>query len=173
MLVVIAGCAAQQAPDDQPAGAVHLGEQWFEHRAAFLGMSAKDAELRDGDVDQTAPPQDRFWDEQLAVEAASMWRLLCNECHGGRRSIQRAKEIPPPPPGWGSSEGQFFGKPRPHQEIFQKIFHGGDEPTDPEQQKMPPWGDRLSREQIWALVWFIEHASNDVVLTMPKQPKEN
>ena len=167
IVISLAACASQQSGSGDPAPAIHLGEHWFEHRGSFLGMSAQDAAMRDGEVDEKAPPQDKFWDEQLAVEAASMWRVLCNECHGGRRSIQRAKQIPPPPDGWGSSEGQFFGRARPHQEIFQKIFHGGDEPKEPDQQKMPPWGDRLSREQIWALVWFIEHASSDVVLTMP------
>ena len=168
LLLLLAGCASQQtASDDLPAPEVHLGGRWFEHRAAFLGMAPHDAELRDQDIDEKSPPQDKFWDEQLAVEAASLWRLLCNECHGGRRSIQRAKQIPAPPEGWGSAEGQFFGQPRPHQEIFRKIFHGGEEPKGEDQQKMPPWGDRLSREQIWALVWFIEHASNDVVLSLP------
>ena len=166
ILISIAGCTAQQKAGDTPVE-IHLGDRWFQHRSAFLGMSKHDAELRDGEVDDKAPPQDKFWDEQLAVEAASLWRMLCNECHGGRRSIERAKQIPPPPEGWGTTEGQFFGRARPHQEIFQKIFHGGEEPEQPDHQRMPPWGDRLAREQIWALVWFIEHASGDVVLEMP------
>jgi mono/diheme cytochrome c family protein len=174
LLLALAACASQPGTSDDPQAArMHLGDRWFEHRSAFLGISPDDAKLRDADLDESAPPQDQFWDEQLAVESASVWRMLCNECHGGRRSIQRAKEIPPPPEGWGSSEGQFFGRARPHREIFQKIFHGGEKPEDPEQQKMPPWGDRLSREQIWALVWFIEHASNDVVLSMPAEKKAN
>ena len=143
--VLLAGCASQQATSDGlPAVEVHLGDRWYAHRAAFLGMAPKDAELRDRDIDDTSPPQDKFWDEQVAVEAASLWRMLCNECHGGRRSVQRAKQIPAPPEGWGSAQGQFFGQARPHQEIFRKIFNGGEEPKDEAQQKMPPWGDRKS-----------------------------
>lgn len=167
-LLSIAACASQRTTaDDQPPVEVHLGERWFEHRAAFLGMTRNDARIRDRELDDRSPPQDTFWDEQLAVEAASLWRALCNDCHGGRRSIQRAKQIPQPPHGWGSADGQFFGQTRPHREIFRKIFDGGEEPTEADKEKMPPWGDRLSREQIWALVWFIEHASNDVVLNRP------
>ncbi len=163
------GCASQQpAPDgDRTAAVIHLGARWFQHRGAYLGMTPNEAEVRDGELDDSAPPQDHFWDEQLAVESASLWRKLCNECHGGRRSIQRSKELPGPPEGWGDGAGQFFGRERARQEIFRVIFHGGEPPKDPAQQKMPPWGDRLAREQIWALVWFIEQASSDVVLTLP------
>lgn len=167
-LILIASCALQQKAGGDIPAEIHLGDRWFEHRSAFLGMSKQEAQRRDDDVDSKAPPQDKFWDEQVAVEAASLWRRLCNECHGGRRSIERALQIPAPPDGWGTTEGQFFGRARPHQQIFQKILHGGDEPKEANQQKMPPWGHLLAREQIWALVWFIEQASDDAVLRMPQ-----
>jgi mono/diheme cytochrome c family protein len=164
-LVPFVACVSQSAGDPTVAK-IHLGEAWFELRGRHLGISTAEAARRDGDIDHTGPPADAFWDDQVATEAASVWRMLCNECHGGKRSIAKAKEIPPPPDGFGTREGPFFGKARPEAEIFQVIFHGIEK--EDAENKMPPWGDRLAREQIWALVWFLEHASADDVHLLPE-----
>lgn len=163
-LLLLGSCASQTPKTPTVSAKVHLGDRWFPFRSAFLGMSKEDAIARDADLDEKAPPEDAFWDEQLAIEAASIWKLLCNDCHGGKRSVTRAAKMPPPPEGWGHGEATFFGKARPHAEIFRIIYHGAEAKTEDE-DPMPAWGDRVSREQIWGLVWFIEQASNDVVLS--------
>lgn len=169
LVLGLLGCASQptKAPEPSARPRIHLGEDWFEHRAAYLGLTRDDAKRRDADIDGEHPPRDAFWDEQLAVESASLWRMLCNECHGGQRSIRRAKEMPGPPADWGAGEASFFGRRRPRQEIFRIIYHGV-VPEEADQPEMPGWGERLAREQIWALVWFIEHASGDVYLSPPE-----
>lgn len=170
LLLAATGCAAQPTVDEKRSvrPQIHMGEEWYEHRGGYLGLTPSDAEARDADINEEHPPRDAFWDEQLAMESASLWRKLCNECHGGQRSIEGATKMPPPPPEWGPGEASFFGRPRPRQEIFRIIYHGVDAEEPGERQKMPGWGERLAREQIWALVWFIEQASGDVHLTPPE-----
>ncbi len=163
-------CATTEDAGDRGSSArvkLHLGEKWFKMRGQFLGMTAEQAKMRDADLSKETPPSDPFWDEMLATESASIWRALCNQCHGGRRSIASAAKIPSPAPGWGEGQGMFFEKKRPYKEIFATI-HDGVEPPAGKKQEMPSWSDKLSIEQIWALVYYIEHETTSVFLRAPK-----
>ncbi|MCK6545168.1 cytochrome c [Myxococcota bacterium] len=144
---------------------VRLGSAWFGARAAWLGISVRAAELRDAEMSGTLPP-DGFWDRQTAIEAAALWGALCNDCHGGRRRVSRAKQIPPPAPDWGTKQGFFFGRPRLPSQVFETILSGGP-PRGALPSEMPPWRRRLSREQIWALVYFIAFESGGVEGAFP------
>lgn len=144
---------------------VHLAQSWYPFRAAQLGITVNDAVARDEAMNDAGPP-DGFWDQQTATEAAAIWGGLCNDCHGGRRSVARASEIPAPPPNWGRQEGLFFGRKRSHGDIFEVIQSGG-EAIDGQPSEMPAWGPRLSREQIWSLVYYIEHESRGILGDFP------
>lgn len=139
---------------------VHLDEKWFDVRASFLGVDVSAARARDAAISTSAAPAD-FWDEQTAVEAVSIWSALCNECHGGRRRVKDATSMAKPPAGWGTGEGLFFGARRPYREIFGVISLGGPI-RNGVPSEMPAWQDKLSHEQIWSLIYFLEFQSGGI-----------
>ncbi len=139
---------------------VHLDEKWFEVRAQHLGIDVSEARSRDAAISTSAAPAE-FWDQQTAVEAVSIWSALCNECHGGRRRVKDAVSMAKPPAGWGMGEGLFFGARRPYREIFGVISLGGPI-RNGVPSEMPAWQDKLSHEQIWSLIYFLEFQSGGI-----------
>jgi hypothetical protein len=148
----------------QPTGEVdwiHVSEKWWKFRADFVKLSEDDVRARDDAItDEVAPGG--FWDRQTAVETALIWTSLCNECHGGRRKIEDAMGMPAPPPSWGRGQGLFFGQRRPYKEVFGKVFNGGGPPKEDGKRPMPPWRGKLAREEIWALLYFLEFQSGGI-----------
>jgi hypothetical protein len=165
-----------QTPTTRADFPIHLQDNWWPFRAEYLAISPAEAQARDEKITNRAPP-DGFWDEQTALEAVSLWSALCNECHGGRRSLKDSLSMPPPPPGWGVGEGLFFGRRRPYVTIFDTITAGG--PTrDGVPSEMPKWGGKIAREQIWSLIYFIEYQSGGVIgyfppSLYPRKPTDN
>lgn len=139
---------------------VHLGPAWYKFRASGLGITVEEAKQRDDAISDREPPPG-FWDAQIATEAAAIWGALCNDCHGGRRRVSEARSIKNPTSDWGRSTGYFFGRGREHARIFRTIYNGG-EMKDEQPSEMPAWGGRLAREQIWAVVYYIEYQSGGV-----------
>lgn len=139
---------------------IHVEEKWWPFRAEYLTLDVPAAKRRDSEISMKVAPA-QFWDEQTAVEAVSIWSALCNECHGGRRRLKDALNMPPPPPNWGRTEGLFFGKRRPYEAIFSTIYNGGPI-RDGKESEMPVWRDRLSREMIWSLIYFLEYQSGGI-----------
>jgi len=135
-----------------------FGEDWFAARAQTLGLTVQAAMERDNATNYERPPAGHFWDEQLALQSASLWRLVCNECHPGRRGIDSALEIPAAPPDWGEGQGLFFGHPRSYSAMYQIIAQGL--PRTDGTTAMPAFEGRLAHEQIWGLIRFVEHASS-------------
>ena len=128
------------------------------------------AQVRDRDQgisDRQPPPV--FWDQQTALEAAAVWGALCNECHGGRRKVEDAIKMPPPPAGWGRGEGLFFGVRRPYEALFNIVWNGGPD-RNGKKSEMPAWRNRLAREQIWAILYFLEYQSGRHRGPLPAQP---
>jgi mono/diheme cytochrome c family protein len=140
---------------------IHLGPKWYPYRAGRLGISAAEAVARDNRLSEQSAPG-KFWDEQTATEAVSIWSALCNECHGGRRRLKDALEMPAPPSGWGADAGLFFGNRKAYREIFATISGGGPPAKDGTPSEMPSWRDKLSREQIWSLIYFLEYQSGGI-----------
>ncbi len=133
-----------------------MGEAWFEARAQTLKISAEAAKARDAALPETEPPEN-FWDAQTAKQAAVLWRDLCATCHGINGNLEGVPQEKPLPRKWGSTGvamGFFFGGDKMRAGIYKRIAKGGDKEGKP--SRMPPWGDQLSREQIWALVYHIE-----------------
>jgi mono/diheme cytochrome c family protein len=161
------------AAEEGPLLPVHTGELWWAFRASFLGMNDRQVRDRDAAISETEAP-DKFWDGQTAVEAASLWSSLCNECHGGRRKIEDALAMPPPPDNWGRGEGLFFGKRRPFADVFNMVYNGG--PTrNGKRSEMPPWRGKIAREQIWAVLYFLVYQSGGIEGPFPPslQPRQN
>jgi mono/diheme cytochrome c family protein len=139
---------------------VHINEQWWGFRAEFLKTTPDKVKERDADVSERQAP-DAFWDLQTSIETVSIWGTFCNECHGGRRRVDDALKMPVPTAGWGKGEGLFFGARRPYSEIFRIVSNGKIE-KESSRWKMPAWKGRLSKEQIWALIYFIEFQSGGI-----------
>jgi mono/diheme cytochrome c family protein len=144
-------------PADAP---LHVGEDWWRFRGEFLQIAPAQAKERDGAISDRQPPP-VFWDEQTASEAAAVWGTLCNECHGGRRRAQDAVHMPPPPTGWGRGQGLFFGSRRGYDTLFNIVYNGGPERSG-KKSPMPAWRGRLAREQVWAILYFLEYQSGGI-----------
>ncbi len=144
---------------------IHINERWWPFRASELGITGAQAERRDAQMSMKRAPAG-FWDSQTALEAVSVWSVLCNECHGGRRSLEDAREMPAPAPGWGEGEGLFFGNRRTYEQMFNTVYGGGPI-RESGRAEMPAWRNILSTEMIWALLYFLEYQSGGVESRFP------
>jgi Cytochrome C oxidase, cbb3-type, subunit III len=163
--------AAAARPVEKPP--VHVGDQWWPFRADFLKTSEDKTRDRDGDISEKQAPGG-FWDLQTSVETISIWTTFCNECHGGRRKMEDVIRMPTPGANWGRGEGLFFGVRRPYAEIFRTVYSGKIE-KEGNRWKMPAWRGKLSKEQIWALIYFVEYQSGGIEGRFPPSlyPREN
>jgi hypothetical protein len=154
-------------------GPVHVGEAWWSFRAEFLKTNEGRVRDRDGDISEKQAPGE-FWDQQTAVETISIWTTFCNECHGGRRRMEDVLKMPGPTASWGRGDGLFFGIRRPYADIFRTIYNGKIE-KEGNRWKMPAWRGKLSKEQIWALIYFVEYQSGGIEGRFPPSlyPREN
>ena len=134
---------------------IHIEGKWWSFRGNHLGLSPAQVRQRDSRISMVRPPPS-FWDNQTAVEAVSVWTAVCNECHGGRRRLKDALDMQAPPSEWGRGEGLFFGRRRPYREIFATIWGGGPDKDNGEPSEMPAWREKIPRELIWSLIWFLE-----------------
>lgn len=139
---------------------IHISEAWWPLRSSGLGISESQARDRDAAISDRQAPR-VFWDNQTSTEAVAIWTSLCNECHGGRRNIEDASTMPPPAPGWGVGTGLFFGARRPYQQVFNIIYNGGPD-KDGVESEMPVWKGKLSKELIWAILYFLEYQSGGI-----------
>lgn len=154
---------------------IHINESWWPFRAQQLGISVAQAKKRDGQLSKSRAPAG-FWDAQTSVEAVSVWTVLCNECHGGRRSLKDAREMPEPAAAWGDGEGLFFGNRRAYLHMFNVVENGGPV-RERGRAEMPPWRQILPTEMIWALLYFLEYQSGGIESRFPpslypRRPKE-
>jgi mono/diheme cytochrome c family protein len=157
---VLSKRSARRGLSAEEQSTLHLADEWWRFRAEFLRMSVGQVRERDQEISERQPPP-QFWDQQTAVEAASVWGSLCNECHGGRRAIGDAMKMPPPPSSWGRGTGLFFGQRRPYETLFAIVSGGGPE-RNGKKSEMPAWRGRLAREQIWAILYFLEYQSGGI-----------
>lgn len=157
MLLLGACRAAAPALDPGPS---HLGEAWYAFRAEALGLSVAEARARDAAMPTDAPPAD-FGDEATRREARALWRDHCAACHGTRGRLEDATTpLPPgqaPPRDWGAASSDFafwMAGDGFRTTVYRRIARGGDRDGRP--SAMPAWETQLSREQIWALVFWID-----------------
>ena len=138
---------------------LHIGDKWWKFRGTFLKLNDAQARERDMAVSTKQAPQG-FWDPQTRMETVQIWSGLCNQCHGGRRNQQDALSMPPPPPNWGQGEGLFFGIRRQYADVFSTVTNGG--PKHEGKVAMPSWKTVLAKEEIWALLYFLEYQSGGI-----------
>jgi mono/diheme cytochrome c family protein len=150
--------AAEEKPPSEES--LHIGDKWWRFRGSFLKMNESQVHERDSAVSTKEAPAG-FWDPQTALETVAIWSGLCNQCHGGRRHQQDAVSMPPPPPNWGQGEGLFFGNRRQYAEVFATVSNGGPKRGEGK-VAMPSWRTVLAREQIWALLYFLEYQSGGI-----------
>jgi mono/diheme cytochrome c family protein len=134
-----------------------IGDEWFEARAKQLAISFDEARGRDRAI-ETAPGVENI-DSFTREQAAAVWTELCSKCHGLDGEPPEPTGANPPPREWGTmgtSMGFFFGGDKMRSGIFRVISEGGERKSDGAPSVMPAWGEMLSREQIWALVYHIE-----------------
>jgi mono/diheme cytochrome c family protein len=144
---------------------IHIHESWWPFRAQHLGITPARAQRRDAQISHGRAPAD-FWDSQTALEAVSVWTVLCNECHGGRRNLEDAAEMPAPAPAWGEGTGLFFGNRRAYEHMFE-VVHDGGPVRESGRAEMPAWRRVLSTEMIWALLYFLEYQSGGIESRFP------
>jgi hypothetical protein len=138
---------------------IHVGDKWWRFRSDFLKLPEDQVRDRDAAVSSRQPPA-AFWDAQTSIEAVSVWGVLCNQCHGGRRRVEDVVSMPAPPDTWGRGVGLFFGARRPYVDVFAMVNNGG--PIRDDKRAMPAWRNILAREQIWALLYFLEYQSGGI-----------
>lgn len=154
LLLLLAGCARRVAPNDLKEPTPHFGDDWFAYRAKGLGLATTDeAKARDAALSEAEPPAES--DEQLKAEGEAIWAARCAACHGatGRKegvTFPPGTKEPRKWGGMGASMGFFFGGNKMRAGLFRTIRDG--KPETP----MVAWGPTLAREQIWALVFFLE-----------------
>jgi mono/diheme cytochrome c family protein len=152
-------------PEEKPSeDSLHIGDKWWRFRGGYLKVSDAQARERDMAVSTKEAPQG-FWDPQTAFETVQIWSGLCNQCHGGRRNQQDAVSMPPPPPTWGQGEGLFFGIRRQYADVFNTVSYGG--PKHEGKVAMPSWKTVLAKEEIWALLYFLEYQSGGIEARFP------
>jgi mono/diheme cytochrome c family protein len=141
-----------------PSGAApHLGDAWYDHRAAQLDISPAEARARDAALSVESPPP---MDDALRAEAAAIWASACASCHGADGDPATAPvQLDPPPKSWtgmGPTMGFTFGGDSMRAGIFRRIAEGGEARPDGTPSPMMGWRAQLSNEQLWALVVQIE-----------------
>jgi mono/diheme cytochrome c family protein len=102
------------------------------------------------------PPRDA-WTEEQKAESAELWRTHCGACHGADGKLTHVPPMEPRPREWGTFGAQmgfFFGGDAMRAGIYRRIARGGDAEGRP--SPMPDFEGRLSREQIWGLVFLLE-----------------
>jgi mono/diheme cytochrome c family protein len=154
LVLLVAGCARRVAPNDLKEPTPHFGDDWFAYRAKGLGLATPDeAKTRDASLSDTVPPAES--DEQLKAEGEAIWLQSCAACHGktGRKegvTFAPGTKEPRTWGGMGASMGFFFGGNKMRAGLFRTIRDGKPDTA------MVAWGPQLAREQIWALVFFLE-----------------
>jgi len=141
-------------------GPVHINDAWWAFRASHLKVTEAEVKEREAAISEKEPPLD-FWDPQTSAETIAIWSEFCNECHGGRRKREDVLKMPAPSPTWGKGEGLFFGARRAYTDIFRTISHGKIE-KEGNRYRMPAWKGKLAKEQIWALMYFVEYQSGGI-----------
>lgn len=157
------GPGAERARE-APQLPIHINDGWWPFRAQHLGVTEAQAQARDARMAESPP--DDFWDSQTAVEAISVWTILCNECHGGRRSVRETLDMPAPAAAWGQGSGLFFGKRRDYGQMFE-VVQNGVPMKESGRVGMPAWRHILSNEMRWALLYFLEFQSGGIESRFP------
>ena len=127
---------------------------WLAERAGELALTLEQATARDQAITDATPQPDLWQEPGMPTKAGELYAALCASCHGPRGKGEGAPAFDNPPRDFGTfglTMGFTMGGDAMRGGIFRKIKAAS------EGSMMPGFGSQLSNEQIWALVYFIEH----------------
>ncbi|MCS6983867.1 MAG: cytochrome c [Leptospiraceae bacterium] len=142
-------CAGRNVKNLSPEEKPHSRQDWILLRAAHFGILPSEAEKRDLLIREDTPFREE--DEELKKEAALIWRDMCALCHGIDGDPSKSLLVEPKPKklgGFAMRMGFFFGGDAMRTAIY-KIIRDG-------KGRMPGFAQKLSREQMWAMVRYLE-----------------
>ncbi len=128
-------------------------EQWLAARSVALSISSEEASTRDASYDDSQPNQALWDDESVRAAAAHLWAAKCASCHGARGKKEGVPVLEPAPRDFGTGAmamGFAMGRDKMRGGIWRRIRDGSP-------PHMPAFGEQLANEQMWSLVYFIEH----------------
>lgn len=155
-LVVFLSVACAGGNLKPAAGEPLTGEDWYRFRAGQLSISQQAAVERDRQLSEEEPPE-LPENEAFRRQTALLYERQCAACHGsdGDPGDFNIGRFAPREFGtMGMSMGFTFGGDKMRAGIYRVIRDGK---KRGETVTMPAFGDRLAREQIWALVRYIEN----------------
>lgn len=184
MLVMLMGsCAGPQPlpmaihPKDRDTYVSRLNASNADARAAYADWIAAERKSTSEEVlradtrlSQTRNPFDAHTDPQAVSRGAVIYEMHCARCHGDDARGQGPSTLADFPATDFKSFGKRFaatlhrGAPR---KWFRVIRDGSGDPVeypDGHMTAMPAFGDRLTREQTWLVITYLQslemHASN-------------
>jgi len=148
------GAAVVTADTKRP----HIGGKWWPLRADFLKLSEGGAKDRDTVISESRAPAD-FWDKQTAVEThlgPSLQRVPWRPA-----TLEGRHEHATSAGGLGKRNWSIFRNRRDYAAVFAIVSLGGPARND-KRSPMPAWTGKLAKEQMWALLYFLEYQSGGI-----------
>lgn len=146
----------------------HPREAWLLYQAEELSLTSDEAESRDLAFSADENPFDARTDLAAISRGAVVYREHCASCHGTDARGRGPKSLPDyPAPDWHSPIKRFaittFGGAAG--EWFARIHDGYGpmvEYSFGKRNAMPAFKDRLTREQIWLAVTYLQSLEKDI-----------
>ena len=171
-MVALAGCSGPQPlkmainPADEQAYVAALNAANGDARAGFAAWMAAEHRAADAAPDEalseTRNPFDAHKDAQAVSRGAVLYKLHCARCHGDDARGRGPSTLADFP----ATDFHTFGKrfaATLHRGAPRKWFHvirdgSGDRVDYPDgpSTAMPPFGDKLAREQTWLLITYLQ-----------------
>ena len=150
----VCACGGPSSPIVAAPTQAMMAEAWMAERASELGLTMQQVRWRDEAITDATPLPEIWLEPGIPERAGALYAALCASCHGPRGKGEGAPAFENPPRDFGTfglTMGFTMGGDAMRGGIFRKIK------SAPEGSMMPSFGGQLSNEQIWALVYFIEH----------------
>lgn len=155
LVLLLAPCLHCAAPSSlilpSPSESAAKQER-LQKTATARGLTVAQVQEADSAHTDENPPETLWENPQLREKAALQWASLCASCHGKRGRGQNVPKLSPAPRafgGFGIAMGFLMGGNKMRGAIFRKIQDGT--------KNMPSFKEQLTNEEIWGLVYFIEH----------------
>ncbi len=172
---MLAGCAGPQSlsmaihPLDEEAYTAHLNAANGDAKRGFAawmaeerGTTAERVLENDARLSTTRNPFDAYRDPRAVSRGAVLYKIHCARCHGEDAAGNGPATLPDHPATSFKTFGKRFaatlhrGAPR---KWFRVIRDGSGEMVnypDGRSRAMPAFGDKLTREQIWLLITYLQ-----------------
>lgn len=149
--VLLAGALAQGLAVAEESGPGESpGRKWLAEKSKRTGTPV--SELLEADKEFTRPLSDEQYTPELKANITKIWMAECSACHGKEGEPPEGLKFKKMPRGLsstGMAMGFLFGGDKMRAGIF-KLIRDGRGPN------MPAFGKKLTREQLWGLVRFID-----------------